>query len=69
MLVVGRGFCALRHVDYEGVLGLTKAYHGGLGRTTANQDASDLCEFMDDVKKDLQTFVAAGPCFMCSFQE
>lgn len=56
-------------MGYEGVLGLTKAYHGGLGRTTANQDASDLCEFMDDVKKDLQTFVAAGPCFMCSFQE
>lgn len=28
MLVVGRGFCALRHVDYEGVLGRTRADYG-----------------------------------------
>ena len=52
-----------------GALGFIKAHEGAPRRTTAHQDASDLCEFMDDLKKDLQTFVAAGPCFMCSFQE
>lgn len=38
MLVVGRGFCALRHVDYEGVLGRTRADYGASNHLLFTRD-------------------------------